>query len=75
VIEYVLVLAEQTVVVPEIVPGVAGIVFTVIANVCAEEEPHTLLATTITLPLVADAVTSIEFVVEVPVQPKGSVHV
>jgi hypothetical protein len=60
---------------PEIVPSVAGIVFTVIAKFCADEDPHALFAVTVILPLVEDAVVLIEFVEEVPVQPLDIVQV
>ena len=59
---------------PEIVPGVAGIVFTVIAKFCAAEDPHALFAITEIVPLVASAVVEIELVVDVPLQPLGNVH-
>ena len=75
VIEYVFVVPEQMVAVPEIVPGVAGIVFTTTAKVCAVEFPHVLFAVTVIFPLVALAVALMLFVVDVPVQPPGNVHV
>ena len=75
VIEYVFVVPEQIVTVPEIVPGVVGIVFTTTANVCALEFPQALFAVTVMFPEVALAVALIEFVVDVPVQPPGIVHV
>jgi hypothetical protein len=75
VMEYVLLLPEQIATAPEIVPGVAGIEFTVTANVCAGEVPHTLSAVTVIFPLVVPAVVVIEFVVDVPLQPDGVVHV
>jgi hypothetical protein len=37
--------------------------------------PHTLSAVTVMFPLVALAVVVIEFVVDVPLQPDGVVHV
>ena len=37
--------------------------------------PQALFAVTVTFPLVADAVALILFVVDVPVQPEGKVHV
>ena len=49
--------------------------FAVIANVCAVDEPHELFAVTEISPLVALAVASIVFVFDVPVQPPGIVHV
>ena len=66
---------SQIVVVPEIVPGTAGIVFTVTTKVCTDEEPQALFAFTEIVPLVGSAVVEIELVVEVPLQPDGSVHV
>jgi hypothetical protein len=73
--EYVLLLPEQIVAGPEIVPGVAGVELTVTANVCAALVPHVLSAVTVIFPLVVFAVVVIEFVVEVPLQPNGDVHV
>lgn len=73
--EYVLLDPEQIVVVPEIVPGVEGMVFTVIANVCGVDDPQALFAVTVIFPLVELAVVFIEFVVDVPVQPPGNVQV
>ena len=49
--------------------------FTVMANVCAVDEPHSLFAVTEISPLVALAVASMELVVDVPVQPLGNVQV
>ena len=60
---------------PEIVPGVAGVVFTVIANICDELLPQVLFAVTVIFPLVVDAVVLMELVVEVPVHPPGNVQV
>jgi len=66
----------QTELMPVILPGVAGTVFTVTFNVFAALEPQLAeFATTVTLPLVALAVVFILVVVEVPVQPEGKVHV
>jgi hypothetical protein len=63
-------------VVPVIVPGVAGAaVETVTVSEPAELVPHALVAVTVKLPLVDPGVTVIELVVDVPVQPVGSVHV
>ena len=59
---------------PLIAPGVAGMVLTVTANVCAVELPHVLLAVTETVPL-EPVVPMIVSVLEVPVQPPGSDHV
>ena len=63
------------VLVPDIVPGVAGIVFTATANVCGALFPHELFAVTVIFPDVALAVVVMLFVVDVPVQPPGKVHV
>ena len=68
-------LPEQIVVVPFIAPGVAGELSIVIACDAADEVPHPLLAVTVTLPAVEFAVAVIEFIVDVPVQPLGNVHV
>ena len=57
------------------IPGCAGIKFTVTANVCAKEDEQVLFAVTETLPPVALALASIEVVVDVPVQPPGNVQV
>ena len=72
---YVLVVPEQIGVVPEIVAGTAGVVFTVIATVCAELVPQELPAVTVMFPLVVLDVAVILLVVEVPVHPPGKVHV
>jgi hypothetical protein len=65
----------HTEILPLIVPGVGGAVINATASVCAEEVPQSLLAVTVIFPGVALAVAVIEFVVEVPVQPDGKVHV
>jgi hypothetical protein len=44
-------------------------------SVCADEDPHPLLAVTVIFPLLLPAVTVIEFVVELPDHPWGIVHV
>ena len=46
----------------------------VTARLCAELDPHELFAVTEILPLNEDGVTVMEFVVDDPVQPEGSVH-
>jgi hypothetical protein len=74
-IENVFDVPEQIEAFPVIDPGKAGTEFTVIANVCAVEEPQALFALTVMLPLTAPAVAVILVVVEVPVQPDGNVHV
>ena len=60
---------------PLIEPGIAGIVFTVTANVCAADEPQALFAVTEMFPLIELAVVVILFVVEVPDQPPGNIQV
>jgi hypothetical protein len=60
---------------PVIVPGVAGIVFTVIANDFTADEPQSLFAVTVIFPDKVLAVVIIEFVIEDPVHPEGKVHV
>ena len=50
-------------------------VIVVIATIPGTDEPHPLLAVTEISPLDALAVALIEFVVDVPVQPPGIVHV
>jgi hypothetical protein len=66
----------QTLPLPLIVPGVAGIeAEEVTARLRTVEEPQALFAVTVIFPLVAPAVGLIEFVVELPVQPPGNVHV
>ena len=62
-------------VLPLIVPGVAGAVLIVTASVAADELPHVLLAVTETVPPLEPAVVLMLLVVEVPVQPPGSDHV
>lgn len=67
---------EQMVDEPEIELGVEGMPLTTFTvNVCAVEEPHALLAVIVMSPEVRDEVASIEFVVDVPLQPEGKVHV
>ena len=56
------------------VPGCAGTAIGVTAKLVAGELPHPL-ATTVILPAVAVGVAEIVVVVEVPVQPDGSVQV
>jgi hypothetical protein len=75
VIEYVFDVPEQTGAFPLIVPGVAGVVFTVTANVCTEEEPHALLAFTVMFPPDEPAVALMLVVVDVPDHPEGNVQV
>jgi hypothetical protein len=65
-------LPEQIAMLPLILPGVVGIVFTVILIVCAVEEPHALIAVTEILPPVEPAVVTIEVEVELPDQPEGN---
>jgi hypothetical protein len=66
---------EQGAKFPVIAPGVAGIVLIVIGKLWTPEEPQPLFAFTVTLPLVEFVVAEMEFVVDVPVQPVGSVQV
>jgi hypothetical protein len=66
---------EQIVVVPVMEPGVAGIVFTVIASVCGALLPQVLSAVTVIFPDVALAVAVILLVVDAPVHPPGNVQV
>ena len=61
--------------VPEILPGVEGTVFTVAANVDAALLPQAFAAVTVMFPLVALAVVLMELVVEEPLQPEGNVQV
>lgn len=72
---YVLDEPEHTVMLPEMLPGVAGKGVTVTARVCAVELPQLLFAVTVTFPLVELAVALIELVVEVPLQPPGKIQV
>ena len=65
----------QTFSFPLMVPGAAGMLFTVILSVRGAEEPQELFAVTVILPLVELAVVTMEFVVEVPVHPTGNVQV
>jgi hypothetical protein len=57
------------------VPGVDGIVFTVIASVCGALFPQELFAVTVMFPEVALAVVVILLVVDAPVHPPGNVQV
>lgn len=66
---------EQTLELPEIVPGVAGIEVTVTVSVCAVDEPQELFADTEIVPPIEFAVAAMLVVVDVPDQPPGSVHV
>lgn len=66
---------EQMVLLPPMLPGMAGMVFTVTDNDCAAEDPQLLFAETETFPLVVLAVVVMEVDVEEPVQPLGNVHV
>src|SRR4051812_45676685 len=60
---------------PLIVPGCTGIDTAVTARVLADEEPQTLFAVTLTVPLLGLAVAVIAFVVLVPVQAVGRLQV
>ena len=69
-------LPEQIVVLPVIAPGCVGAdVVTVTDRVWALLEPQELFAMTCMFPDVAPGITTIELVVEVPVQPEGNVQV
>ena len=70
-------LPEQTLVVPEIAPGVDGVLLMVIDLELAAELPHALLAVTDTFPAVEPNVT-VALVVPWPAEilaPAGTVHV
>lgn len=75
--EYKFELPEQAVAFPEITPGCVGtgVENAVTPNVCGVEEQEALLAVTEILPLWFAAVAEIDTVLEVPVHPKGNVHV
>ena len=60
--------------VPEILPGVAGIAFTVTAKVEAALVPHEFVAVTDIFPLVALDVVEMVLVVDEPLHPEGSVQ-
>jgi len=66
---------SQTSVSPLIDPGRAGIAVTETSNVRAVLAPHELFALTEISPLLAPTVVFIDVVVELPVQPEGSVQV
>ena len=53
----------------------AGMLFTVMVNDCADDEPQLALATTEIFPPIALAVAVTDAVVDVPVQPEGNVQV
>ena len=62
-------------VLPLIVPGVAGIdKLTKTGSVRAEEAPQLLFDVTVIFPLAVPAVVLIEVVVEEPVHPAGKIH-
>lgn len=73
--EYVVLLPEQIPAVPEILPGIAGMLFTVTARACAAELPQVLFEVTETFPLAVPAVLVIELPVDDPLQPDGIVQV
>ena len=74
-VSYVFAVVAQIPAFPFITAGCAKTLFaTLIVRVCGADEPQTLTAAIVIFPLVTDAVVEIEFVVEVPVQPKGKVH-
>jgi hypothetical protein len=72
---YVLTVPAQTGVLPEIVPGCAGMTITVTLFVLSGPDPHRLFAYTDIVPPDVPAVAFIEVVVELPVHPAGNVHV
>jgi hypothetical protein len=67
-----LLLPEQMVVDPEIVPGVAGILFTLTASVWGKLLPHESFAVTVMLPLFIPAMAVMLFVELDPVHPDGN---
>ena len=69
------VIPEQIAGSPDIAHGPPGMLVVVTVSVLAEDEPQMLLAVTRISPDVAVVVASMEFEVDVPVQPVGSVHV
>ena len=60
------------VVFPLIVPGVEGRLFTDTAKVLIADDPHALLALTVTVPPEAPEVAVMELVAELPVHPTGN---
>ena len=62
---------------PEITPGCkgTGVETADTANVCGVEEQEALLAVTEILPLWFAAVAEMDTMVDVPVHPKGKLHV
>ena len=68
-------LDAQTLSGPSMEVGVAGPEPKVTASVCADELPHPLLATTVTLPVLVPTVAFMALVVELPVQVFGNVQV
>lgn len=69
------VVPEQIGVEPLMIPGVAGLVFTIIDLVCAADVPQAFVAVTVIFPPVAFDVVLMLVVVDVPVHPPGTVHV
>lgn len=68
-------LPEQRFVIPEIFPGVGGILVDVTLKILAGVEPHVLFAVTEIFPPVLAAMVEIDAVVDTPVQPDGRVQV
>ena len=60
---------------PDIDPGVAGVMGTDTGNVLALLVPQELLAVTEIVPPIAPAVASIDVEEELPVHPEGNDHV
>jgi len=65
----------HTEVVPDMVPGWAGVVATATLNVLAVPEPQELLAATEMFPPADSATDVMDVVFELPVHPDGNVHV
>jgi hypothetical protein len=60
---------------PLMAPGLAGAVIIETIKLCAADAPQESFAVTLIVPPVEPAVALIEFVVDVPVHPPGSVQV
>ncbi len=65
----------QTAVLPEMAPGVEGVLLTATTKVAAAEEPQALFAVTETVPPVSPAVALMLVVVLVPDHEPGKVQV
>jgi hypothetical protein len=73
--EYVLAVPEQSVVIPEMAPGLAGALFTVTAKVCGALVPHPLVTATEIVPPLVPATVSMLSTGLVPDQLPGKVQV